>query len=189
MRNGTSQSCGCESARKRGVVLAAQMTKHGHATRKGVTSTYQIYRAMLQRCNDTGSSGYMNYGGRGIRVCDRWQMAFANFLTDMGERPSGLSLGRIDNDGDYCPENCRWETKAQQYNNTTKTIRVRLSGSAVSLMQACVAVGFNYDTAKKAMRTGRGLHPTLIARGVSVVDPQQFEKRFPLRERSDGAPA
>lgn len=90
-------------------------TRHGHgASRAGKrTPTYVSWNNMIQRATNPRHPAWKNYGGRGITVCARWR-DFANFLADMGERPEGLSLDRIDNDGDYQPSNCRWATRAQQ---------------------------------------------------------------------------
>jgi hypothetical protein len=72
---------------------------------------------MKKRCTDSKASGWKNYGGRGIKVCDRWLVRFANFLEDMGECPEGLSLERIDNNGNYEPSNCKWATQIEQSQN------------------------------------------------------------------------
>lgn len=77
---------------------------------------YATWKSMRQRCNDPNSSSYPRYGGRGIQVCSRWD-DFQTFLADMGERPEGKTLDRIDNDGGYEPSNCRWATRSQQEKN------------------------------------------------------------------------
>jgi hypothetical protein len=80
-------------------------------------ATYNSWRTMIARCYSPADAGYANYGARGIRVCDRWRSSFEAFVADMGERPAGRSLDRIDNDGDYEPSNCRWATRGEQTAN------------------------------------------------------------------------
>jgi hypothetical protein len=89
---------------------------HGQKPKSGATPIYYTWRNMLARCSKPTHAHYEYYGGRGIKVCDRWKI-FINFLADMGERPNGLTLGRINNDGNYEPGNCRWETWLEQARN------------------------------------------------------------------------
>lgn len=109
LRNGHTTSCGC----KRG----NHDVIHGGARRKARMPEYHVWAAMRRRCQDTNSKSYKDYGGRGITVCDRWQ-DFANFIEDMGQRPSPeYSIERKDNDRGYSPDNCIWATRDIQAKN------------------------------------------------------------------------
>lgn len=120
--NGNTGSCGClrvESNRKPRIRKSVNVT-HGESSYiKGKrTSEYNTWLSMRQRCNDSGSSNYKNYGAKGVKVCDRWDASFFLFLEDMGRKPfNGASIDRIDVHGNYEPSNCRWANSFQQQNN------------------------------------------------------------------------
>ncbi len=112
-------SCGCRT-------LDA-VSKHGHACGRGSTREYRSWKAIHDRCSHPSHISWRHYGGRGIRVCDRWR-DFSLFLLDMGRCPLGCSIDRIDNDGNYTPENCRWATPIEQARHTTRTRYVEAFG-------------------------------------------------------------
>jgi len=103
------------------------MMTHGQRQGRKQSPTYRCWGNMLSRCRNPNLPKYPQYGGKGIRVCERW-LRFENFLADMGEMPHGFTLGRIDNAGNYCKANCRWETWRQQRNNRSNTRLLTLRG-------------------------------------------------------------
>jgi len=118
LRSGNSssrvRSCGCYQ-KDMGKVAAKAKRTHGHSENKR-SPTYKSWCKMRSRCANPNADQWPYYGGRGIKVDPRWD-SFENFLADMGERPDGLSIDRIDNEGDYEPDNCKWSTQNEQMAN------------------------------------------------------------------------
>lgn len=116
LRSGNTKSCGCLKMD----LTRVRFTTHGYCKEGKPNQEYTTWKGMRQRCNDPNADNYPRYGGRGISVCARWS-DFSLFLADMGPRPEGTSIDRINNDGNYEPGNCRWATAVEQQNNRRKT--------------------------------------------------------------------
>ena len=112
---------------------------------------------MKSRCYKAGDINYKNYGGRGIIVCDRWLepngQGFINFLEDMGERPEGMTLDRIDVNGNYCKENCKWSTRKEQGVNKQNTRKYVYNGEVITLVEIASMLGVSYHAAYNALVT------------------------------------
>lgn len=131
---GNTKSCGC-------------FKNHDAVTTHGMTSTrtYRIWTGMKDRCLNPKSPIYKYYGARGIKICSEWN-DFEAFYADMGECPEGWSIDRIDNDGDYCPENCQWSDRTTQANNTRRNINITFKGLSLTLSQWSSRLGIPYMT-------------------------------------------
>lgn len=141
LRKGQTRSCGC--LHRDG--LASRNRVHGLSH----LPEYGIWESMKKRCNNPTNKAYKYYGGRGIRVCDRWSTSFEDFYSDMGPRPSNdHTLERIDSDGDYCPTNCRWATWEEQRRNIRSNRRVDLNGKSTILKDAADILGLSYNRLK-----------------------------------------
>lgn len=133
LTHGITKSCGCYQREQ----LRSRTIKHGMSRSNDPTikAMYGVWRAMQLRCRCDTDPAYHNYGGRGITMCDRWT-DFGNFVEDMGVRPSKMhSLDRIDNNGNYCPENCRWATRKEQNSNTRRNRWLEIDGELKTLAQ------------------------------------------------------
>lgn len=128
-----AKSCGCKS-------LVSRLT-HGMT----FTPTWQSWRGMIDRCKNPNARQYRNYGGRGIGVCKRWR-EFKAFFADMGERPDGTLIERINNDKGYSPSNCRWATNAEQSLNKRTNRVITVNGVSKPLMQWSRKTGIHHST-------------------------------------------
>ena len=116
LKNGSTKSCGCLVS-ERAKLFVLSNTKHGQRGSVKSSITYNSWAHLIHRCTNPNYKGYKNYGGRGITVCSKWLESFENFYADMGERPKGKSIDRIDVNGNYELLNCRWATPKEQSNN------------------------------------------------------------------------
>lgn len=124
---------------------------------------YSVWQGMKRRCYNPNFRQFADYGGRGISVCDRWLNSFENFLADMGDRPHGHSIDRINNDGPYSPANCRWVSRTEQQRNQRRTRRVWIEGQEYTVAELAERSGLKTDTiaerAKKGLTLAEILSP------------------------------
>lgn len=146
IRAGRTTSCGC--------AFGDRPVKHGCGRRgKGRHLLYSLWGQMRSRCANPSTTGYKNYGGRGIICCKRWE-DFTAFAADMGPRPAGHTLDRIDVNGNYEPSNCRWANRSMQANNTTRSVRYFLNGEALTLLEVAEKCGVNHKCLRSRLHRG-----------------------------------
>ena len=142
LTSGNTTSCGCLNKERR--------ITHGESK----APVYKVWCAMRDRCANPRNSQYGNYGARGISVCDRWSNSYVAFRDDMGPRPRGGTLERIDTNGNYEPSNCRWATHLEQMNNTRETVRLTLNGETKSLQDWARLLGVSHHRLSWRKRAG-----------------------------------
>lgn len=143
LKAGRSTKC-----RKCGIAAGVK-AMHSAIRRHGLSNTpsHTVWVDMRRRCNQPHRPDYHRYGGRGIRVCDRWNESFDAFLADMGQKPGPeYTLDRVDPDGPYSPENCRWATRRTQARNTRTNHYVEIDGERMALVEAAERYGIHYPT-------------------------------------------
>ncbi len=128
------------------------------------SSEYHAWRSMLARCHRASSQYYRYYGGRGIKVCQRWRDSYQSFLDDMGRRPTSLELDRINNDGDYTPTNCRWATTLENMRNRRCSRRLTFRGETKTLMEWALETGLSYAVVKDRVDKGWSAKSVLTIR-------------------------
>ena len=166
--------CRCDCGRS--ITVVGESLRRGHTTTCGCLRNwpkpkehhgmvhapeYAVWTHMIQRCTNPVRTGYHLYGGRGIKVCQRWRNSFAAFLEDVGPRPSmGHTLDRIDSDGNYEPGNCRWVTADVQANNTRSNRPITFNGETLNVKQWARKIGMPPETLYA--RLNRGLSPERV---------------------------
>lgn len=171
VKSGHTQSCGCvwvEKCRKHG---------HGHDYNGNQTRTYKAWVNMRSRVSGRYKQYDNSYTSKGITVCDRWLNSFENFLSDMEECPSGMTLDRFpDNDGNYEPENCRWATPAQQNRNMSRTQTVFFRGETICLVDICKKIGIHIATVRHRLNIGMSVEDAL-----TIPPRYRTRRKTPLR--------
>lgn len=147
VRAGKSKSCGCYQKEMSWVVRPT-------ARSKTETRTWHCWRDMIRRCHQKHRRDYADYGAKGIRVSKEWRASFQTFVSDMGLKPDGLTLDRIDNTKGYNKENCRWATRAQQYNNRGDNVYVVWKGRRYTMMQVAQLTRKPYGRLMSRFRRG-----------------------------------
>ena len=169
-------SCGCYNREK------------GRTHGRSKTPEYRVWRSIFQRCFNPKCKGYPQYGGRGIAVCNRWRESFENFYADMGSRPSPQhSIDRVDNDGPYAPENCRWATRKEQMRNRRVNHLLTHDGKTMTIAEWSGSTGLPFNTITNRLQRGwsiadaitkpQGCRPVFLEHGGERLTISAWSKR------------
>lgn len=160
LRKGQSRSCGCLHKE----MMANRWKTHGHSQMR----EWRIWFAMKQRCYTKTHVYYRRYGGRGISVCEEWRNSFDAFFRDMGKCPKGMTLDRINNNGNYEPGNCRWATSDEQNNNRRDNRLLSAFGKTQTMMRWAKEYGIRFGTLSERLRRGFMSVEDAISRPVQI---------------------
>jgi len=173
LARGKVKSCGCLNAER--------IMQHGMSH----THVYHVWQAMLQRCENPNAQSYANYGARGISVCPAWHN-FEAFFADMGNRPTGYSLERENNDGNYEPENCRWATTVEQANNNRRNRIIVINGQSRTFAQWAKYAGLKWYTLRQRLDVCGWDIERALTEPVTEAEQYTFrEKTMTLKEWAD----
>lgn len=147
VKDGNTKSCGC-------LQHEPHIYIHGYGRRDSRGPEYRAWCALIGRCTNPKNKSYRNYGGRGITVSPEWLASFETFLADMGPRPSGMSIDRLDNNKGYCKENCAWRGVLEQANNRRTTRRIAFNGETHTILEWSEKTGVRTDLIRARLRHG-----------------------------------
>lgn len=153
LRSGASTTCGCRRGHR-----------EQHALTHTEKSTYRIWAMMRRRCHNKRDAAYRHYGARGITVCLRWRRSFKAFLQDMGRRPRGLTIERINNNRGYSPKNCRWVSQKDQCRNTRRSVLITYRGETHCRSAWAEHFGIPWTTIRDRMKRGWSVHKALTTK-------------------------
>lgn len=154
LKSGHTQSCGCLQ------LEAIQLSVRKHGMRR--TPEYYSWASMKNRCLCETSESYPDWGGRGVKIHKPWINSFEQFFADMGPRPKGTTLDRIDNNGDYAPGNCRWATPKQQSNNQRSTRNFTVDGLRKTVTEWAFYLGVTRDTVNSRLKKGQTMESIVL---------------------------
>lgn len=151
VRSGNSKSCGCFKKE----ILPTIRHSHGHSKKSGKSRTYKSWLSMRRRCSlGEDDRRWKYYAGKGIKVCHEWEESFEAFFEDMGPRPDGCSIDRIDNSKGYCKKNCRWVSQAEQMRNTRQNRMITFNGTTQCLTDWAKDSGIRFHTLRQRLKDG-----------------------------------
>ncbi len=153
LKTGHTKSCGC-------LVKEGSNIRHGHLKKRKTSPTYTAWAHIIQRCTNPKNKNYKYYGGRGIKVCQRW-MKFENFLRDMGEKPAETQIDRTDNNKGYFADNCSWATRKQQCRNRRSNHLETYQGKTKTMIEWAEETGILYDTIRFRLKRGWSIEKAL----------------------------
>lgn len=155
--NGKAKSCGCFQRER----ASESNITHGHTSDGEWSRAYTIWSSMKDRCFNPRKKAYLDYGGRGITVCERW-LEFENFLADMGDPPHGMSIDRFpDTNGNYEPGNCRWATRQEQNSNRRSCVFIEFNGKRQTIREWSRELGIHRGTIESRLERGWGAERAL----------------------------
>lgn len=156
LKSGTTTSCGCYHRDVTRKTASRQFARHGYSVGGRADTTLTVWNSLRARCSNPKNKAYADYGARGIRVCERWlgPAGFANFLADMGDRPTGMTIDRIDNDGNYEPGNCRWADYKTQARNNRRNRVLHCFGESLTVAGWSERTGIGSSTILNRLRSG-----------------------------------